>query len=312
MSMPFSRPGAFDLSALKRPAASPSGEAGGSPSDAAGGSFSVLLNEQNFAETMDKSLSAPVVLIVYSPSQLPQSATMAADLGAIADEMQGRFLVAKLDADATPQLAQALQIPSVPLVAVAVQGRLAPLLQDVVDRDQLREIMSQVLDQMVAQGVTGRHQPAGGAAPEPRDAADDEPETPPRLVPAEEALVTGDMATAIAEYEKLLADNPGDVDAAIGLARAQLVQRTTGLDLNQVRAAAAESPDDVDAQFKVADLDLIGGHVDDAFNRLIDLVRRTSGDDRDRVRVRLIDLFVVVGDDPRVIKARQNLASALY
>ncbi len=171
MSSPFSRPGAFDLSALKRPA-TPSGSAApaaGASAPGAGGAYSVLLSEQNFAATMDRSVQAPVVLVVYSPSQLPQSATMAEDLEAIAEEMQGRFLVAKLDADATPQLAHALQIPSVPLVAVAVQGRLAPLLQDVVDREQLRTIMGQVLDQMTAQGMTGRHEPEGGARAGGRD-----------------------------------------------------------------------------------------------------------------------------------------------
>ncbi len=124
--------------------------------------------------------------------------------------------------------------------------------------------------------------------------------------------MAGDVATAIAEYEKLLAENPGDAQAAIGMAQAKLIQRTTHLDLNTAREAAAASPDDIDAQLNVADLDLLGGHVDDAFSRLIELIRRTAGDDRDRVRVRLIELFSVVGDDPRVTKARQSLASALY
>jgi len=274
--------------------------------------YSVLLTEENFSATMERSMVAPVVLVVYSPSQLPASATMAADLEALAEETQGRFLVAKLDADVTPQLAQALQIPSVPLVAVAMQGRLAPLLQDIVGRDELRTIMGQVLEQMAAQGVSGRHQPEGDAPPTAEQDGEVEPQTPPRLVPAEEALVAGDMPTAIAEYEKLLSANPGDTEAAIGLSRARLVQRTMHLDLNKAREAAATAPDDIQAQLNVADLDLVGGHVEDAFNRLIALVRRTAGDDRDRVRLHLIDLFGVVGDDPRVTKARQSLASALY
>jgi len=107
--------------------------------------------------------------------------------------------------------------------------------------------------------------------------------------------------------------NPADSEAAAGLAMAQLVQRTQGVDLNAARAAAAEAPDDVDAQIMVADLDMLGGHVDDAFGRLVELVRRTAGDERNRVRDHLVGLFGAVGnDDPRVLRGRQNLASALF
>ncbi len=125
--------------------------------------------------------------------------------------------------------------------------------------------------------------------------------------------MAGDLDTAIAEYQKLVTANPADTEAALGLARAKLMKRTEGSDLNSARAAAAADPDDLDAQLLVADLDLLGGHVDDAFNRLVGVVRRTSGEDRDKVRVHLIELFSVVGnDDPRVLKGRQNLASALF
>ena len=94
---------------------------------------------------------------------------------------------------------------------------------------------------------------------------------------------------------------------------AKLLKRTEGVDLNQARAAAAERPDDVDAQTLVADLDLLGGHVEDAFGRLLDLVRSTAGDDRDRVKGRLVELLSVVGNaDPRVKKARTALMSALF
>ena len=107
--------------------------------------------------------------------------------------------------------------------------------------------------------------------------------------------------------------NPADVEAAGGLAIAKVMQRTQGVDLNEARAAAAENPDDVDAQTMVADLDMLGGHVEDAFNRLIDLVRRTAGDERNQAREHLLALFGAVGnDDPRVLRGRQNLASALF
>ena len=132
-------------------------------------------------------------------------------------------------------------------------------------------------------------------------------------IAAQEALGNGDIEGAVAEYQRLLDANPADTEAAAGLAMAKLLQRTQGVDLNEARAAAAAAPDDVDAQTMVADLDMLGGHVEDAFNRLIDLVRRTAGDERNAAREHLLGLFGAVGnDDPRVLKARQNLASALF
>ncbi|HEY0948891.1 tetratricopeptide repeat protein, partial [Nocardioides sp.] len=128
-----------------------------------------------------------------------------------------------------------------------------------------------------------------------------------------EALGAGDIEGAVAEYQRLVDANPADAEAAAGLAMAKLLQRTQGVDLAEARAAAAADPDDVDAQTMVADLDLLGGHVEDSFHRLVETVRRTTGEDRDRAREHLIGLFGAVGnDDPRVLKARQNLASALF
>jgi putative thioredoxin len=117
----------------------------------------------------------------------------------------------------------------------------------------------------------------------------------------------------VAEYEKLVDANPADTEAAAGLAMARLLKRTEGVDLAEARAAAAANPDDVEAQTLVADLDLLGGHVEDAFNRLVDVVRRTTEADRDKARTHLIALFGAVGnDDPRVQQARRALASALF
>ena len=117
----------------------------------------------------------------------------------------------------------------------------------------------------------------------------------------------------MAEYQKLVDANPADAEAAAGLAMAKVLQRTKGVDLNAAREAAAANPDDVAAQTLVADLDLLGGHVDDAFARLVDLVRRSAGDDRDRAREHLLGLFAAVGnEDPRVLAGRQKLASALF
>jgi putative thioredoxin len=307
---PFSRPGAVDLSGLKRsaPPTSPSGSAPASP----GGSsaYAVTLTEQNFQAELESSLNAPVVLVFYSPSRMPASAQLADDLETLSDEFEGRFLLGKVDVDANPQLAQALQVPSVPLVALVLQGRLAPLLQDAPPLEELRQIVTQVLQAAAAQGVTGRHQPRTNGAP---SAEGEEPEADPRYAPAQEALADGDIDRAVAEYQKLVDANPADSEAAAGLAMAKVLQRTASVDAAAARTAAAERPDDVEAQTLVADLDLLGGHVEDAFSRLVDLVRRTSGDERDQARTHLLGLFAAVGnEDPRVLKGRQQLASALF
>jgi putative thioredoxin len=307
---PFSRPGAVDLSALKRPAQPAPSAAGRGPS-AAVGAYSVDLDEQNIQTQLEASMSAPVLLVIYSPTQAPASAGLAADLEVLADEFEGRFLLGKVDVDTSPQLAQMLQVPSVPLVALVVQGRMMPLLQDAPPIEDLRALLNQVLEQMAGQGITGRHQPlSSGAAPEGEAA---EEYVDPRYAPAQEALVAGDVDRAVAEYQRLVDANPADAEAAGGLAMAKVLQRTQGVDPAAARAAAAASRDDVDAQTLVADLDMLGGHVDDAFTRLVDLVRRTSGAERDQARTHLLGLFAAVGnDDPRVLRGRQQLASALF
>jgi putative thioredoxin len=130
---------------------------------------------------------------------------------------------------------------------------------------------------------------------------------------AYDAIERGDLDAAAAAYQALLQESPDDADAKAGLGQVELLRRTRGLDERAVRSAAAERPDDVRAQIDAADLDLLGGHVEDAFNRLIDLVRRTDGDDRAAARDHLVELFELVGrDDPRVAKARTALANALF
>jgi putative thioredoxin len=313
MSTPsFSRPGAVDLSALKRPAAPGAGQSGAPGASAGGGgSYSVELNEQNFQSEIQSAGNVPVVLVFYS-AQMPASVTLADDLDTIATEFEGRFLLGRVDVDSAPGIAQALQIPSVPLVALAMGGQLAPLLQDAPPLEQLRQVMTQVMQAAAAQGLTGRVQPRGGAP----EGEEDEPEVDPRYAPAQDALAAGDVDKAVEEYQKLVDASPADAEAAGGLAMAKVLQRTTHLDAataQKVRADGAERPDDVDAQTLVADLDLLGGHVDDAFARLIDLVRRTSGEEREKARTHLLGLFAAVGnEDQRVLRARQALASALF
>jgi putative thioredoxin len=308
MNMPFSRPGAIDLSSFKRPAPAPAPQAGGQ-TPAGHGSYAVEVDEANFQALLEVSMTAPVVLVVYSPSRMPASAQLADDFSTLADELDGRIAVGRVDIDAQPAIAQAMQVQALPLVAMVLQGRLQPLFQDAPPLEELRPLMAELLQQLATQGMTGRHAPFSTGPVE----ADPEEQADPRYAAADDALVAGDLDTAVAEYQKLVDANPADAEAALGLSRAKLMQRTSGVDLNTAREAAANAPDDVDAQTLVADLDLLGGHVEDAFRRLIELVRRTAGDERNQARLHLLELFAVVGnEDPRVLKGRQNLASALF
>ncbi|HJQ04549.1 MAG TPA: tetratricopeptide repeat protein [Nocardioides sp.] len=307
---PFSRPGAIDLSGLKRtgaaaPAATPG--AGGPASSA----YSIAVTPENVQNVLESSMTAPVVLVFFSSGQVPESVAFADDVARVADEYDGRFLAAKVDVDLNPQLASALQVQQVPLMLVLVEGQ--PATQPIPGAapiDDIRAMFNQLAQQLTASGLTGRHQPLStvGAGEE-----GEEPPVDPRYAPAQDALAAGDIDAAVAEYEKLVNANPADSEAAAGLAMAKVLQRTRGVDLNAARAAAAAAPDDIDAQIMVADLDMLGGHVEDAFARLVELVRRTSDKERDRVREHLLGLFAAVGnDDPRVLKGRQALASALF
>jgi putative thioredoxin len=253
-----------------------------------------------------------VLLAFYSPTRMPESGQLADDLATLSAEFEGKFLAGLVDIDAVPSIAQAMQIPSVPLVVAVLEGRPAPLLQDALPIEELRTALTQVMQQLATQGVTTRHQPLPTAPVGAEEGAED-PGVDPRYAAAQDALGDGDIDRAVAEYQKLVTANPADAEASAGLAMAKILQRTQGVDLQAARAAAAANPDDVDAQTLVADLDLLGGHVDDAFNRLVDLVRRTTGDDRNKAREHLVGLFAAVGnEDPRVLKGRQNLASALF
>ncbi|MDO9496597.1 MAG: tetratricopeptide repeat protein [Nocardioides sp.] len=316
---PFSRPGAIDLSALKRPVAPPpAAGAGSGPTAGAGAgpgagaaSYSLEVTEQNFQEVIERSMTAPVLLVLFSRSRMPESGQLADDLATLAGEFEGRFLAGLVDVDASPGIAQAMQVQSIPLVVAVLDGRPAPLFQDVVPMAELRTALTQVLQQLATQGMTTRHQPLTGAVAEAAD--DAEEQVDPRYAAAQDALAANDIDGAVAEYQKLVDANPADAEAVAGLAMAKVLQRTQGVDLTAAREAAAAAPDDLAAQSLVADLDLLGGHVDDAFDRLVALVRRSAGDERNKAREHLLALFAAVGnDDPRVLRGRQNLASALF
>ena len=298
--MTFSRPGAVDLSALSHPAGA---------SSRAAGAYVVDITEQNFqADALEASMQHVVVLSLWSPRS-PQSQTFNELLAQVVTSYEGRLTLAQVDVDTNPAIAQALGAQGVPLVVGLVKGQPVPLFQGTADEADVRQYFDQLLTVAEQNGLTGRAGAPGDATPEEAD----EPADDPRFAAADAALANDDMEGAVAEYEKLLNQYPGDTEIAERLAGVQLMGRTRDADLAAARAAAADAPDDVDAQLLVADLDVNGGHVEDAFDRLIELVKRLDGDDRERVRERLLELFTVVGAaDPRVATARRALATALF
>jgi putative thioredoxin len=311
----FSRPGAVDLSALRQPT-NPTGattSAGGAPPTASGSryAFDVTSEESLRSDVLERSLSVVVLVSFWSEDSAP-SIQINQTLTKLADEFAGRFLLAKVDVGTHPEVGQALGIPGIPLVVAGLRGQLAPLIQDPLPENEMRTLIDQVLQAAAANGVTGSAEPVPTAA-SGEDGAAEPDEVPARHPEAEAALLAGDLDAAISGYEAALKISPGDDEATLGLAQAQLLKRTQGVDVAAAHEAAQQRPDDIEAQTLASDLDLMDQLVDEAFGRLIDLVRRSSGDERDAVRKHLIEMFVVIGDgDPRVARARQRLASALF
>lgn len=311
MTVPqFSRPGAIDLSAFRKPNPPASAVPGGPSSSGGSFAFDVVGEQSLRADVVERSMSV-VVLVSFWSEVAPGSTELNATLTKLSTEFAGRFLLAKVDVGSQPELAEALGIPQVPLVVAALRGQLAPLLQEPLPEAEMRAVIEQVLQAAAANGITATAAPVGPPVEDSPD--DDSAEPEPRYAAAEAALLAGDLDAAIAGYLEALQAAPGDPEASLGLAQAQLLKRTEGVDPASARQAATQRPDDVAAQTMVADLDLLLGSIDDAFSRLIELVRRSAGDERDAARQHLVQMFLVVGDDdPQVLKARQSLANALF
>nr|BFD93328.1 tetratricopeptide repeat protein [Kitasatospora sp. Xyl93] len=267
------------------------------------------VTEDDFeTEVVQRSTEVPVVIDFWAEWCGPCK-QLSPVLEGLAEEYAGRFVLAKIDVDANPLLSQQFGIQGIPAVMAVVAGQLVPLFQGAESAANVRKILDQLI--LVAEqrfGVSGGAGAPGEAAP----AAPQRPEDP-ALSAAHDALAAGDLGGAIQAYRNVLADEPGNTEAKLGLAQAELLKRIEGLDLQTVRAAAAADPKDVEAQLKAADLDLVGGHVEDAFGRLVTTVGRTAGEDRDTARLRLLELFEVIGpEDPRVVAARTALARVLF
>ncbi|HET9633992.1 MAG TPA: tetratricopeptide repeat protein [Terrabacter sp.] len=302
--------GAVDLSSLKRPApqAGPASGAGSTSEDGAG--LVIEGTDASFRDVVEASAQYPVVLVLWSP-RLKESADFLTTFGAVARRYAGRFQLVTVDVDANPGILQAFQVQAVPVSFAFVQRQPVPLFEGAQPEAQITAVIDQVLQLAAQHGVTGTAVAADADAPTEDEAA--EPPLPPLHQKAFEAIEAGDLDGAAAAYREALAQSPGDTDAKLGLAQVGLLQRTQGADLQEARAAAAAAPTDVDAQILVADLDLLGGHVEDAFLRLIDTVRVTADADRNKAREHLVELFEVVGvTDERVARARKSLMSALF
>ncbi|MGN9776831.1 tetratricopeptide repeat protein [Micromonospora sp. H33] len=291
--------GAVDLSALRTPAPTPasapvqSGPPAGAPGGAPASAVTVIdVTEATFqAEVLERSLSTPVVIDFWAEWCQPCK-QLSPVLERLAVEGGGAWVLAKVDVDANPRLAQMFRVQGIPMVYAVVGGQPVDAFSGVVPEAQLRQWIQAILK---AGGVT---------VAEPVDS---------RLDEADDALMSGDLDAAERAYRKILAETPSDTAAEAGLAQVGLARRVAGADPQAALAAAAGKPDDVDAQLLAADIEVLSGMAEQAYQRLVGLVRRIAGDDREKVRQHLVGLFTIAGpDDPAVASARRALASALF
>jgi len=301
--------GAVDLSALRaapatpsrpaaepQPGAAPGGVPGGPPPASgghAGGGVAVIdVTEATFqSEVLERSLTTPVVIDFWAEWCQPCK-QLSPVLEKLAVEAGGAWVLAKVDVDANPRLAQMFRVQGIPMVFAIVGGQPVDAFSGVVPEAQLRQWLDAILK-------------AGGVEMErPED---------PRLTAADEALITGDLDAAEQAYKKILAESPADAAAEAGLAHVALARRVTGVDPRQALLAAQTAPDDLAAQQLAADIEVLAGQAEQAYARLVDLIRRSSPEDRETLRKHLVSLFAVAGpDDPAVATARRALASALF
>jgi putative thioredoxin len=305
--------GAVDLSGLRDRATTSRAPANGGPAttetpasgsttaqespagtgSSAGGAVTIIdVTEATFqTEVLERSMTTPVVIDFWADWCGPCK-QLSPVLEKLAIEGGGSWVLAKIDVDANPRIAQAFRVQGIPMVFAVVGGQPVDAFTGVVPEAQLRPWIEAVLKAGV------------GVAPETED---------PALLAADDALVEGKLDEAERAYTKILAEYPADEAAQAGLAQVGLLRRVEGIDPNTAMTAAAQAPDNIDAQLLAADLEVLAGQAEKAYNRLVDLVRRISGEDRDKVRTHLVQLFSVASpDDPAVAAARRALANALF
>ncbi|HEY3633207.1 MAG TPA: tetratricopeptide repeat protein, partial [Jatrophihabitantaceae bacterium] len=302
--------GAVDLAAVKARSEA-AARAADAPAPTAGESV-IDVTEATFqADVIDRSFQVPVLIDLWADWCQPCK-QLSPILERLATEAAGQWVLAKIDTEANPRIAQALQVQSIPTVYAVIGGQLIPGFQGALPEPQVREFVGAVLQAAEQANLTGAG-PAPDAEAGPGSAAGSAPEiaTDPRFDAAEQALAEGDYDTAAKTYQQILDAEPANTEASLALRQLGLLRRIDALDESAI-ARADGAPDDVPAQLAAADYAFSGGDVDGALNRLLAALRRTSGDERDSVRDRLVEYFDLLGpDDPHVPPARRALANAL-
>jgi thioredoxin len=321
----FSLHGAIDLgarqaAAQRRQRATEQGDAGGQPGGQSG--FIIDVTDETFnTEVVLRSQTVPVVLDLWADWCGPCK-QLGPILEKLATEANGAFVLARVDVDANPQLSAALQVQSIPMVVAIIGGQVADGFLGALPEPQVKQWLGQIMQ--VAERLGLRPGAGAGVAAGNQgdaEAAGQQPGYADAVggpgsdiyAEAQEAMERGDLNAAEAAFEKALAADPGDPVATMGLGQIGLFRRVEGYDQAAARRDAASRPDDVDAQARVADIDLAMGRIEDSFDRLLAAIKRTSGEDRDKARKHLVSLFEIFPPrDPRVSKARARLSSMLF
>jgi putative thioredoxin len=311
----FSMYGAVDLSARQAAAqrrqqaaraASAAGAGDGAPADRPASASVIDVTEETFNDDVAlRSRTTPVIVDLWAEWCGPCK-QLSPVLEKLANEAGGAWILARIDVDANPRLAQAFQAQSIPMVVAIIGGQMVDAFLGAMPEAQVKQWLAQVLAVAEQLGV----RPAGADGAEPADALDD---LPPSLSAARDAMESGDLDGAARALEKALADAPGDPLAKSWLSQVNLMRRVSSYDPMTVSREAAAHPDDVAAQLRLADFEMAGGDAEKAFDRILAVIKRTAGADRDTARLHLLDLFEVLSpEDERLKKARTQLTLLLF